>query len=82
MTITDEGIRNGMPAHSLGEQGWERPWRAERWSVRRGETTRRRPRGRTAVDRPGRTGEIYPPEETAAFIRGVKEGLADHLAAG
>jgi hypothetical protein len=83
MTITDEGVYNGMPAHDLGEQGWERPWSGPNG----GQCVEAKllADGRVAVRQstdPAGPALIYQPEEIAAFVRGVKEGLADHLAAG
>ncbi|MGW7419078.1 DUF397 domain-containing protein [Streptomyces sp. NPDC054813] len=83
MTITDEGIYNGMPARSLGEQGWERPWSGPNGGqcVEAKQLADGRVAVRQSTD-PAGPARIYTPEEIAAFVRGVKEGLADHLAAG
>lgn len=83
MTITDEGVYNGMPACDLGEQGWERPWSGPNGG--QCVETKRLTDGRVAVRQstdPAGPALIYAREEIAAFVRGVKEGLADHLAAG
>ncbi|MGW7239586.1 DUF397 domain-containing protein [Streptomyces sp. NPDC054804] len=83
MTIADEGIHHGTPARSLGEQGWERPW--SRPNGGRCVEAKQLADGRVAVRQstdPAGPARIYPPEEIAAFVRGVKECLADHLAAG
>ncbi|MEU9156089.1 DUF397 domain-containing protein [Streptomyces sp. NPDC048417] len=83
MTITDEGIYNGMPARSLGEQGWERPWSGPNGGqcVEAKQLADGRVAVRQSTD-PAGPARIYTPEEIAALVRGVKEGLADHLAAG
>ncbi|MBO0916450.1 DUF397 domain-containing protein [Streptomyces sp. NBC_01260] len=83
MTITDEGVYNGMSARDLGEQGWERPWSGPNGG--QCVETKKLADGRVAVRQstdPAGPALIYEPEEIAAFVRGVKEGLADHLAAG
>ncbi|WP_018550143.1 MULTISPECIES: DUF397 domain-containing protein [unclassified Streptomyces] len=89
MTMTDEsvhadeGVYNGMPAHDLGEHGWERPWSGPNGG--QCVETKRLADGRVAVRQstdPAGPALIYTPEEIASFVRGVKEGLADHLAAG
>ncbi|MEU2616571.1 DUF397 domain-containing protein [Streptomyces sp. NPDC007157] len=83
MTIADEGIYNGMPARSLGEQGWERPWSGPNGGLC--VEAKQLADGRVAVRHstdPAGPARIYTPQEIAAFVRGVTEGLADHLAAG
>ncbi|WP_306320315.1 MULTISPECIES: DUF397 domain-containing protein [unclassified Streptomyces] len=83
MTVTDEGVYNGMPARKLGEQGWERPWSGPNGG--QCVETKLLADGRVAVRQstdPAGPALIYTPEEIAAFVRGVKQGLADHLAAG
>ncbi|MFJ3594088.1 DUF397 domain-containing protein [Streptomyces sp. NPDC090231] len=72
-----------MSARDLGEQGWERPWSGPNGG--QCVETKKLADGRVAVRQstdPGGPALIYAPEEMAAFLRGVKEGLADHLAAG
>ncbi|MEU8697753.1 DUF397 domain-containing protein [Streptomyces sp. NPDC091387] len=83
MTIIDEGVYNGMPACNLGEQGWERPWSGPNGGqcVEAKQLADGRVAVRQSTD-PAGPALIYTPEEIAAFVRGVKEGLADHLAAG
>ncbi|MFJ1899297.1 MULTISPECIES: DUF397 domain-containing protein [unclassified Streptomyces] len=83
MTITDKCVYNGMSAQDLGEQGWERPWSGPNGG--QCVETKKLADGRVAVRQstdPAGPALIYAPEEIAAFVRGVKEGLADHLAAG
>ena len=82
MTITDGGIRNGMPATDLGETGWERPWSGT--SGGQCLEMKRLPDGRVAVRQstdPAGPALIYTPEEIDAFVTGVKNGLADHMTA-
>ncbi|WP_326772597.1 DUF397 domain-containing protein [Streptomyces sp. NBC_01445] len=83
MTIINEGVYNGMPAHNLGEHGWERPWSGPNGGqcVEAKQLADGRVAVRQSTD-PAGPALIYTPEEIAAFVRGVKEGLADHLAAG
>lgn len=83
MTVTDEGVYNGMPAHELGDQGWERPWSGPNGGqcVEMKKLADGRVALRQSTD-PGGPALICTPEEIAAFLRGVKEGLADHLTAG
>ncbi|MET7520337.1 DUF397 domain-containing protein [Streptomyces sp. NPDC005480] len=83
MTITDEGVYNGMPARDLGEHGWERPWSGPNGGqcVEAKQLADGRVAVRQSTD-PAGPALIYTPQEIAAFVRGVKEGLADHLAAG
>lgn len=83
MTITDKCVYNGMSARDLGEQGWERPWSGPNGG--QCVETKKLADGRVAVRQstdPAGPALIYAPEEIAAFVRGVKEGMADHLTAG
>lgn len=82
MTTTDGAVYNGMPAAELGEKGWERPWSG----TNGGQCVemKRLPDGRVAVRQstdPTGPALIYTPEEIEAFVKGVKNGLADHMAA-
>lgn len=82
MTITDSAIYNGMPASDLGESHWERPWSGT--SGGQCVEMKRLPDGRVAVRQstdPAGPALIYTPEEIAAFVTGVKKGLADHMTA-
>ncbi|QXE33822.1 DUF397 domain-containing protein [Streptomyces sp. GMY02] len=83
MTITDDTVYNGMPASALGEQGWERPWSGPNGG--QCVETKQLADGRVAVRQstdPAGPALIYTPEEMSAFVRGVKQGMADHLTAG
>jgi len=77
------GVYNGMPALDLGEQGWESPWSGPNGG--QCVQTKQLSDGRVAVRQstdPAGPALIYTPQEMAAFVAGVKRGLADHLAAG
>ncbi|MGW3117617.1 DUF397 domain-containing protein [Streptomyces sp. NPDC001107] len=76
------GVYNGMPASDLGEQGWESPWSGPNGG--QCVQTKQLADGRVALRQstdPAGPALIYTPEEIAAFVAGVKRGLADHLAA-
>ncbi|WP_405608206.1 DUF397 domain-containing protein [Streptomyces sp. NBC_00076] len=82
MTIADGRVYNGMPASDLGEHGWECPWSGPNGG--QCVETKQLPDGRVALRQstdPGGPALIYTPEEIAAFVRGIKRGLADHLTA-
>ena len=81
---TDHGdvteIRNGMPARALGELGWERPWSGPNGG--QCVELKRLADGRVAMRQstdPGGPALVYTPDEIGAFLRGVKDGLADHF---
>ncbi|WP_151479912.1 DUF397 domain-containing protein [Streptomyces albicerus] len=82
MTIADGSVYNGMPASELGELGWERPWSGPNGGqcVEAKQLADGRVALRQSAD-PAGPALIYTPEEIAAFIAGVKQGLADHLTA-
>lgn len=83
MSITDDGVYNGMPASELGEQGWERPWSGT--SGGQCVEMMRLADGRVAIRQstdPAGPALIYTRAEISAFLIGVKDGLADHMAAG
>ncbi|MEU6392332.1 DUF397 domain-containing protein [Streptomyces sp. NPDC046939] len=72
-----------MPALELGERGWLRPWSGPNGG--QCVETKRLADGRVALRQstdPAGPALICEPEEIAAFVRGVKEGLADHLITG
>ncbi|MBA5222534.1 MULTISPECIES: DUF397 domain-containing protein [Streptomyces] len=72
-----------MPALDLGEHGWESPWSGPNGG--QCVQTKQLSDGRVAVRQstdPAGPALIYTPQEMAAFVAGVKRGLADHLAAG
>ena len=76
-------VYNGMPAADLGEHGWESPWSGPNGG--QCVQTKQLADGRVAMRQstdPGGPALIYTPEEIAAFVAGVKRGLADHLTAG
>jgi hypothetical protein len=73
-------IRNGMPAASLGADGWSKPWSSpnggsclEAKKLLTGQTALRQS---TDPDGPAL---ILEPSEIRAFIEGAKTGLADYL---
>jgi hypothetical protein len=83
MTTPQRHVYNGMPARDLGEHGWESPWSGPNGGQR--VQTKQLADGRVAMRQstdPAGPALIYTPEEIAAFVAGVKRGLADHLAAG
>ncbi|MEU1300486.1 DUF397 domain-containing protein [Streptomyces shenzhenensis] len=83
MTTTVNTVYNGMPASELGEQGWERPWSGPNGG--QCVETKQLADGRVAVRQstdPAGPALIYSPEEISAFVRGVKQGMADHLTVG
>jgi hypothetical protein len=73
-------IRNGMPAGSLGTDGWAKPWSGSNG----GDCleAKKLPGGRVALrqstDAAG-PALILEPNEIRAFITGAKAGLADDL---
>ena len=72
-------VRNGMPAASLGEDGWRKPWSDNGGSCLE---AKKLPRGRVALRQstdPGSPALILEPSEIRAFINGAKAGLADDL---
>lgn len=83
MTTTDESVYNGMTASELGEQGWERPWSGPNGGqcVETKQLTDGRVALRQSTD-PAGPALICASEEISAFVRGVKQGMADHLTAG
>ncbi|AXL92742.1 DUF397 domain-containing protein [Streptomyces sp. CB09001] len=83
MSTTDVPVYNGMPARDLGESGWERPWSGPNGG--QCVETKQLADGRIAVRQstdPAGPALIYTREEIGAFVRGVKQGMADHLTAG
>jgi len=74
-----EHIRNGMPAASLGPDGWRKPW-----SDNVGDCleAKKLPGGRVAIRQstdPDSPALVLEPNEIRAFIEGAKAGLADDL---
>ncbi len=75
----DDPIRNGMPAASLGADGWRKPW-----SDNGGDCleAKKLPGGRVALRQsadPAGPALILEPNEIRAFVNGAKAGLADDL---
>lgn len=73
-------IRNGMPAASLGPEGWARPWSSPNGGSCL--EARKLPGGRVALRQsadPAGPALILEPGEISAFIEGAKNGLADYL---
>ena len=71
--------RNGMPATSLGPDGWTKPW-----SDNGGDCleAKKLPGGQVALRQstdPAGPALILEPNEIRAFIDGAKAGLADDL---
>jgi hypothetical protein len=74
-------IRNGMPAASLGTDGWQKPWSDNGGACLE---AKKLPGGRVALRQstdPGSPALILEPHEIRAFISGAKDGLADDLLA-
>jgi hypothetical protein len=72
--------RNGMPATSLGDEGWVKPWS----SPNGGDCleAKKLPDGRVALRQstdPHGPALILEPNEIRAFVNGAKAGLADDL---
>lgn len=78
--MNENDIRNGMPADSLGLDGWRKPW-----SGTNGGScleAKELPGGRVALRQstdPRGPALILQAEEIGAFIHGAKAGLADYL---
>lgn len=73
-------IRNGMPAASLGPDGWAKPWSSPNGGSCL--EARKLPGGRVALRQSADLGGpalILEPGEIRAFIEGAKNGLADYL---
>jgi len=75
--MEDTQIRNGMPAASLGPDGWRKPWSDNGGSCLE---AKKLPGGRVALRQstdPASPALILEPHEIRAFIEGAKTGLAD-----
>lgn len=73
-------IRNGMPAGSLGTDGWVKPWSGSNG----GDCLEAKilPGGQVALRQstdPQGPALILEPSEIRAFVNGAKAGLADDL---
>ena len=74
-----ETARNGMPAASLGPDGWTKPWSDNGGACLE---AKKLPGGRVALRQstdPTGPALILQPHEISAFIHGAKTGLADYL---
>jgi Domain of unknown function (DUF397) len=74
-------IRNGMPAASLGADGWRKPWSDNGGACLE---AKKLPGGRVALRQstdPDGPALILQPNEIRAFVHGAKAGLADDLLA-
>jgi hypothetical protein len=83
MTTTDGKVYNGMPASEPRRAGLGCPWSGPNGG--QCVETKQLADGRVALRQstdPAGPALIYTPQEIAAFVAGVKRGLADHLAAG
>jgi hypothetical protein len=75
----EEPIRNGMPAASLGDDGWRKPWSDNGGSCLE---AKKLPGDRIALRQstdPDGPALILEPNEIRAFVEGAKAGLADDL---
>jgi len=73
-------IRNGVPADSLGTDGWHKPWSGTNGGACL--EAKKLPGGRVALRQstdPTGPALILQPREISAFIHGAKTGLADYL---
>jgi hypothetical protein len=77
--MSPEPARNGMPAASLGADGWTKPWSDNGGSCLE---AKKLPGGRVALRQstdPHSPALILEPDEIRAFVDGAKNGLADDL---
>jgi hypothetical protein len=75
-------IRNGMPAASLGTDGWTKPWSGPNGGSCL--EAKKLPDGQVALRQstdPGGPALVLQADEIRAFIAGAKTGLADYLLA-
>jgi hypothetical protein len=73
-------IRNGVPADSLGTDGWHKPWSGTNGGACL--EAKKLPGGRVALRQstdPTGPALILQSHEISAFIHGAKTGLADYL---
>lgn len=73
-------IHNGMPAASVGTDGWSKPWSSPNGGSCL--EAKKLPTGQIALRQstdPGGPALILEPSEIRAFIEGAKTGLADYL---
>jgi len=79
--MPSEPVRNGMPAASLGADGWRKPWSDNGAACLE---AKKLPGGQVALRQstdPASPALILQPDEIRAFISGAKAGLADDLLA-
>ena len=81
--MNEKDIRNGIPADSLGPDGWRKPWSG----TNRGSCLEAKelPGGRVALRQstdPRGPALILQADEITDFIHGAKAGLADYLLPG
>ena len=79
--MSTEIVRNGMPAVTLGEDGWTKPWSDNGGSCLE---AKKLPDGRVALRQstdPASPALILEQHEIRAFVDGAKAGLADDLLA-
>jgi hypothetical protein len=77
--MNPDQVRNGMPAASLGTEGWCKPWSDNGGACLE---AKKLPGDRVALRQstdPHSPALILEPEEIRAFINGAKTGLADDL---
>jgi Domain of unknown function (DUF397) len=75
-----EEIHNGMPASSLGTDGWSKPWSSPNGGSCL--EAKKLPTGQIALRQsndPDSPALILERDEIHAFIEGAKTGLADYL---
>ena len=79
--MSTEIVRNGMPASTLGEDGWTKPWSDNGGSCLE---AKKLPDGRVALRQstdPASPALILEQHEIRAFVDGARAGLADDLLA-
>jgi Domain of unknown function (DUF397) len=77
--MSTEIVHNGMPAATLGEDGWTKPWSDNGGSCLE---AKKLPGGRVALRQstdPASPALILEPHEIRAFVDGAKAGIADDL---
>jgi hypothetical protein len=77
--MSTDTVRNGMPAASLGQDGWTKPWSDNGGSCLE---AKKLPGGRVALRQSTDLASpalILESHEILAFVEGAKAGLADDL---
>ena len=75
-----QNIQNGMPATTLGSQGWTKPWSGPNGGSCL--EAKKLPGGQVALRQstdPAGPALILEPAEIRAFVEGAKHSLADDL---